>query len=386
MSGPLWYLAQGTNLDLRVFQFRPQAGNVSNQVVAAIVVAVLVVVLGTVAYFFFRRRRHLVELNLQREEARLRLLMSELNLGESEQRLMEVLAGSEEPGDLIPLLESRKEFEETLLRFRDANPDHPALRRMSSLRQRLEYGFSNHRNPFVDTRMLAPGLRMRCKIGLPKRDVTFLTTLLGVNEDHFIIRPPTAKGKPVSLGSQSHLQFRVSRENDAEYEFTARVIAQLPTGNQAVLLAHTRDISRMLFRHANRVVTAIAVQFFVIRQEFAADRSAAQLKVLDSQYRFDGSIVDLSIGGALVMAKGRQERLHEGDVVVFRLPGAQMRDDVVSQVVGSLSMEAEDTQIHLQFMGMKELNRLKLSKFLAALKESAAPPAEAAEAAAPHAP
>jgi len=383
MSGPLWYLAQGTNLDLRVFQFRPQAGNVSNQVVAAIVVAVLVVVLGTVAYFFFRRRRQLEELNLQREEARLRLLMSELNLGESEQRLMEVLAGSEEPGDLIPLLESRKEFEETLLRFRDANPDHPALRRMSSLRQRLEYGFSNHRNPFVDTRMLAPGLRLRCKIGLPKREVTFLTTILGINEDHFIIRPPTAKGKPVSLGSLSHLQFRVSRENDAEYEFTSRVIAQLPTGNRAVLLAHTRDIARMLFRHADRVSSEIATQFFVIRQEFAADRSAAQLKVLDSQYRFDGNIVDLSIGGALVMAKGRQERLHEGDVVVFRLPGAQMRDDVVSQVVGSLSLEAEATQLHLQFMGMKELNRLKLSKFLTTLKESSLPPAAGEERAAP---
>jgi heme/copper-type cytochrome/quinol oxidase subunit 2 len=69
MSGLLWFLAQGTNLDLKVFQFRPQAGNVSNQIVATVMVAIVVVAFGIVAYFFFRHRRQLAELNLQRRLA-----------------------------------------------------------------------------------------------------------------------------------------------------------------------------------------------------------------------------------------------------------------------------------------------------------------------------
>jgi c-di-GMP-binding flagellar brake protein YcgR len=358
--------------DLGSLRFRGSAAEGINSVIAAGLLVVVLIGAAIGAFFYLRSRRRMTELAEQREEARLRLMVTELNLGRSEVQMLQTLLGGADTADLLELMESRDTFEAAVQRFREAQPNHAMLKRISQLRQRLEYGFSNVRNPFVDTRMLAPGTRLRCRIRLPSREVSFLTTLLAVNEHQFIIRPPTAKGKPVGLGNLRELQFRVSREHDAEYEFTCNVDGQLPTGAKPVMCAHTRDISRMLFRNADRIEVGIPTEFYVIRQEFANERTAGHLRALDSQYRFDGEIKDISIGGALVLADGGQDRLHEGDMVVFRLVDAQIKDDVVGQVMGLFARDDGKTQVHLQFLGLRELNRLKLGKFLVSLKQSGA--------------
>jgi c-di-GMP-binding flagellar brake protein YcgR len=372
MTSLLYFIAQSTTMDLSALRFRGNAAELSNSLVGAAIVLVLIIIAGIFAFFYIRSRRRTDEIAEQREEARLRLMVSELNLGRSEIQLLQTLMGGGDTADLLELMESREMFEDAVQRFHEANPDDPVLRRVSALRQRLEYGFNNIRNPFVDTRMLAPGTRLRCRLRLAKRDVSFLTTVLGINENQFIIRPPTSKGKPVGLGNQSELQFRVAREHDAEYEFTCPVEGQLPTGMRPVLCGHTRAISRLLFRNADRIQVEIPTEFFVIRQEIAGERATGGLRAMDSQYRFDGSLRDISIGGALVVAEGPQERVHEGDMVVFRLPDAQIKDDLVAQAVGMMPRDDGATQIHLQFLGLKELNRLKLGKFLVGLKQSGA--------------
>lgn len=374
-----FFLAQSINLNLDLFKFRPEGASFSNQYVAAAIIGVLLLGAAVGVYFLLRRRREYSDLSMQREEARLRLLMSELNLGDTENELLITLAGDDHPSNLVPLIEFRSEFENALTAFRSENPSHPSIKRMSQLRQRLEFGFGNIRNPFTDTRMLAPGMKMRCRIRTPKRDIDFLTTMLGLNENNFIIRPPIAKGKPVEMARFNELHFRVSRENDAEYEFISRVSGQLPEGNRAVVMEHTKDISRMLFRNAERVETTIPVQLYVIRQEFTSDRAVAHLKAMDSQYVFEGEIIDLSIGGALVRSKNQETRLNDGDVVVFQLPASQIKDDLVSQVVGIFEGEGGNPHMHMQFLGLKELNRLKLSKYLEILRENTVTSSEYSE-------
>jgi PilZ domain len=373
MSGSSPEFTSGAkNIDLSALKFRGDEGMALNGILGAAFLLVVIVAAGIFAFFYMRRRRWAEEVAEQREEARLKLMVSELNLGRTEVQLLQTLTGGGDTADLLELLETRDKFEAAVQSFRDAHPADPALRRMAQLRQRLEYGFDNVRNPFVDTRMLAPGTRLRCRIKTAKREVSFLTTLMGVNERQFIIRPPTAKGKPVSIGGLRELQFRVSREHDAEYEFDCPVEGQLPTGTRAIICGHTRTISRLLFRNADRIDVEIPTEFYVIRQEFTNERTASHLRALDSQYRIDGVIRDISIGGALVVSQGKEERVHEGDMIVFKLPAAQIKDDVVGQCMGLFPRDDDTTQIHLQFMGLRELNRLKLGKFLVSLKKEGA--------------
>lgn len=366
---------QSINLDLDVFQFSPGVGGAVNTIIATVVVVILLIAGGAVSVYFFRQRRRMGEMAEEREEARLRLMRAELNLKTTDMALLSTIAGSDLPTELMPLMESRPTFEEALQRFGQNNPTAPELKQANPLRQRLEFGFGNNRNPFTNTRMLSTGVRMRCKIRLPKGEITYLTTVLGINESQFIIRPPSSKGKPVDLTRLNSLQFLVGRENDGEYEFSAPIMGQQPMGLRAVMVGHTHDISRMLFRNAERVEIDLVAQFYVIRQELASDRTAASLKALDSQYVIEGTLRDLSLGGALVVGHSNQELLHDGDMIVFRLPQAQIREDLVSMVVGIIPMDDGKVQFHLQFQGLKELNRLKLSRYLTNLKES--PPSKA---------
>lgn len=366
------FMSRSSNVDLGTLKFRSDGSMEVNSIIGAVLLVVLLLAAAVSGFFYLRSRRRTSEMAEQREEARLRLMVSELNLGRTEIQLLRLLAGSDDTAQLLDLMESRDQFEETVQRFRERNPNDAALKRVAQLRQRLDYGFSNIRNPFVDTRMLAPGTRLRCRIRLPNREATFLTTLLATNERQFIIRPPSAKGKPVGLGNLRELQFRVAREHDAEYEFTGQIEGQLPTGAKPVMCGHTRAISRLMFRNADRIEVDIPSEFYVIRQEFTNERTAGHLRTLDSQYRFDGALKDISIGGALVLADGKLERLNEGDIVVFRLPLAQIKDDLVAQVTGMFARDDGHTQVHLQFLGLRELNRLKLGKFLVSLKKEGA--------------
>ena len=55
----------------------------------------------------------------------------------------------------------------------------------------------------------------------------------------------------------------------------------------------------------------------------------------------------------------------------------QIRWDRVSQVVGIMEPEKDVLQFHRQCKGMKEINRLKVSRFLDRLKENPPTPGEA---------
>ncbi len=100
---------------------------------------------------------------------------------------------------------------------------------------------------------------------------------------------------------------------------------------------------------------------------------------MDSQYRISGSILDLSTGGALVVGDARKIALEDGDIIIFSLPDAQIREDLVSQVVGILKPNEDTIKFHLQFQGLKEINRLKINRFLAKLKAEATPPPDEEE-------
>ena len=370
-------LAQSINLDLSVFRSDSGVSSRTTQLIGTVLVILILVGLVALVGYIFNQRKRMRNLSEQREESRLRLLVSELTLNQKDLKLLSVITESEDPAKLVPVMEDRVAFEKNLVRFLEAHPNSEALKGVNKIRQKMEFGFNNIRKPFTHTRMMATGIRMQCRVKLPKKEVTFLTSILGINENFFIIRPPSSKGKPVSLNKLKSLNFRVSRENDGEYEFSSPILGQQPDGVKAVRMGHTGDISRMLFRNAERVHMDLDTQFFVIRQEYATNRALASLKAVESQYRIQGSIRDLSTGGALVVADARDTVLQEGDISIFTLPDAQIREDLVSQVVGIMEPEKDVIQFHLQFQGMKEINRLKVSRFLDRLKENPPTPGEA---------
>jgi hypothetical protein len=362
-----------TGLKLEVFK-TPTAGNpVYNFVFAGLVAAGLIFAV----YYYITRRARLREQALQREEARLRLMLSEAGLGDSQREMLEHLAGSALPQDIQPLLGLRTAFEAAAERFREESPDDPLVKRIPELRQRLGYGIGNLRNPFVSTRMLAPGMRLQCTIPGAKRSATFVTAILGVGERALFVRPPTAKGNPVDLTRFEHLTFKLARERDAQYEFECRVLAQAQSGIRPVALEHSNSIRKLLFRHAPRIPVTLDVHFFVVKQEVAAEHKHRTFKRHESQYSLLGRVLDLSQGGLRLTAELPGQKPVEGDIVVFQLPQANIKDDLVAEVIDVVAPTPDTIQLHMQFIGTKEINRLKLSKFLQDEQERQGQPVEA---------
>jgi c-di-GMP-binding flagellar brake protein YcgR len=342
----------------------------SNSVIVAIlaIVMALAAVTGIVLYV---RGRLLARLRArERAQHRLTAVVEELGISHDDLALIAALTSEDDIMAQVATLESRATFEGAVRAFRERRPDDPALRRVNPLRQRLGFGFSNVRNPVTDTRMLPVGIKLQCRIGLPKRSVTFLTALLGTSENQMSIRPPKAKGKPVDLTRFPSLTFRVSRDNDAEYEFTCRVTGQSRSGVYAVGLAHTNEIQRMLFRNAVRVPVDFPGQFYVVRQDAIEDKSRAALRPQDSQYVLRVQLRDVSIGGALAVVANAAQAPETGDMVIFRLPEAQVHSDLVAQVVRKSNSPEGQVQLHLQFAGLKELDRLKLNRFILEQQET----------------
>ena len=365
--------------DLGKLKFQGDDFSLINQIVPFVLLGFLLAGVGFLVFYYMRHKVRLEELSRLREEARARLLITEFNLTEEQRDLFYIFKGTENPGAIIPLLESREAFEEAIAAFRQQNPKHPGLTQVANLRQRLGYGFGNLRLPFDDTKMLPAGSRLQAVIPGAKKDVTFLTNIVATAEGGFFIRPPRVKGKPVMLRKVPEMAIKISREDDAEYEFTVKVLGQSPDGLKTIILAHTREIQKMLFRNAPRTNVSLDTTFFVVRQEVAQEKSHSQFKVGDSQYSFLGNVRDLSIGGALAVVPTSDRNPSVGDWVVFKVPDAQIREDMVGEVVRLTPLSDDNLQVHLRFAGIKEINRLKMNRYLASLQEAAAadnPPRE----------
>ena len=356
-----------SNMDMSKFQFRGEGFSYVGQLVMFGFLFSVVIAIAVTTYLYFKRRKRFEEMRDVREETRIKVLLSEFGMGEVDRQNLETYTESTSPGRYIPLLESRRIFETTIKDFRTRFAGHPALKHVPKYRQRLGYGFGNLRNKFEDTRMLPTGMRLQCKVPRVSKDVTFLSVIVGMDEEHFLIRPPTSKGKPLVLKNVPSMTFKVTREEDAEYEFIATIAGQSDQGMRPIAVEHTQEIQKLMFRNAPRVDVDLETQFFIVKKEMAANRGHAMFKAKESQFAFNGRIKDLSIGGALLVTSASKLTPDLGDLAVFKIVQAQIHDEVVGEVVRLTPLEDKHLQIHLRFSGMKEINRLKMNRFLETL-------------------
>jgi c-di-GMP-binding flagellar brake protein YcgR/HAMP domain-containing protein len=356
---------------LKMWNIEGGGSTASNSIIVAVLLAAMALAAVAGAGLYVRSRILANQRARERARHRLNAVVEELGISRDDLTVISALTSETDIMAQVAALESRATFEGAVRAFRERQPDDPLLRRVNPLRQRLGFGFNNVRNPVTDTRLLPVGIKLQCRIPLPNRSVAFLTVLLGTNENQMAVRPPKAKGKPVDLTRFPSLTFRVSRENDAEYEFVCPVVGQSRSGLFAVALAHTNDIHRMLFRNAVRVPIDFPGQFYVVRQDAIEEKSRAALRPQDSQYVLRVQLKDLSIGGALAWVAKPAQAPATGDMVVFRLPEAQVQSDLVEQVVRKSDSPEGKIQLHLQFAGLKELDRLKLNRFILEQQETA---------------
>ena len=283
---------------------------------------------------------------------------------EEDRDFLSKLCSTSDPAKILPVLRSSEKFEQIVNDYKNSKKfDKIDLAKIYMLRKGLQFSFKNMKFGFICTQMLEPGTHLEFQIRHKKKNIVFMSTILDSNETQLLIKPPTVKRRPANLKQFSELYCMVRRGSEAEYEFKFKIIGQLVTDLNAVILRHTKDIKKLQIRISERLPMDMIMNFqFLTTEQFEIRKQNEQKKF--QVKKFSGRIKDMGAGGLKVeLKKLHQESISKGDFFLFHLPYASLRENLAASVVEVVSKESK-SYIHLKFKDIDLLTHMKLNQYL----------------------
>ena len=332
-------------------------------------ITLFVLVFGSVGGFFgvkyLREKQAQEELDaIVDEQAQLGLdtELENKNIEQEARDFLEVMCGTSDPVDLLPVISSSELFEETAQEFKDSERfDEELLPQLYDLRRSLEFSYKNLEVPFLNTQMLEKGLKLECEIRHKSRNVVFMTSILEANESHIYVKPPTVKRRPANLKQFPSLHCRLRRVNDADYEFDLEIVDQLIDEMNAVILKQTSDIRKMTIRESERVPMDMEMEFqrvseaqYDLEHKFEAEEQDRE--------KITAMIKDMSSGGMKLQMTDLQG-LTKGEVLIFHLSKASLRRDLAASVM-NIVPKGGLYDLHLKFRDSDTITRMKINQYL----------------------
>ncbi len=334
-------------IDTSLFSKRASSGADSSYYILFAAVIVIFVVIGIIVNRFNSKRIQQADQKyLKKKEA---ARTQGVDFSDDTSRRIEMLAKMVKM-DPEKVLYNNKVFEGAVEKLRKKAPNDPMLLKIPELREDLGFSFFNRRAPFINTRMLQSGQKLRVAVNSKGKSHSYVSTIINTNEEEFWVKPPLVKGKAVNLAKFKTFDFSVFRKNDGEYQFTCRLKNQISTPANALVMIHINKIKKLLTRENDRYKLHFKRQFF--------------FSDLNTSQSCQGVVMDISIGGLRFLVKEIPEGVIEGINVFFKLEEANIKQEIKAEIVRT-SQHKGKNYIHLQFQDMSELNRLYLQKFVA---------------------
>jgi len=284
----------------------------------------------------------------------------QMDISETASKLIIALANA---ANTIPerLITDNQNFEKAINKVFRIAPSDPILNQVSGLREDLGYIFYNRRVPFISTKMLQPGQKLRVGVNYKGKSHSYVGTILNSTESDFWVKPPTVNGKAVNLSKFKKLEFRIFRKSDGEFRFVCKLNSQISTPANAIVLEHTDKIKKLPKREDDRYRLQFKRKlYFITTAEGLKTRGAEP-----SSISCIGLVDDISIGGMKFIVKELPESAIVGTTVVFKLKEANIRQEIHGNIIRMNPVSEDKVDVHVQFYDMSELNRLYLQKFIA---------------------
>ncbi|MBF0279808.1 MAG: PilZ domain-containing protein [SAR324 cluster bacterium] len=353
-------------------------------VVGGGIISAALILFLTIRYRKYQDAMQIKKVNDEKAHLRLDVVLSKLNVIPPERKLLEMLAdGATHPDDILPLVESVEDFEEKVENFKkkEEKPDSKVLKSIYNLRHKLGFDVLNKRINFITTQMLTGGIKLECRIPHPNKNILFVSPILNVSESGILLKPPTIRKKPVKLKQYPYLICRIRREDEADYEFRLPILNQIFGKPNAVVLGHSNEIKKLFIREFDRVNVDIFTTFYVLTEEKLNELGAgiSATKSDMSLSSVNGNIVDMSVGGIRATIEnlpkkvgddGNLQVIEPGDIFIFHLQGANLREDLKARIL-KINTSDKTHEVHLQFFRTRELERLKIKKFVYRMEKKA---------------
>lgn len=378
LSPLLWFWLCGQKSQSGNFQLSDLEANYSGPAVVptSFYVMVFFAVSAAVGGFFglryYRTRQEQMEqLRISRDkiERTLSTLYESLKMAEDEVELVRRLGHNREADDILSLMRSNKLFEDAVEELhQNEELDEETLAGIQAMRQKLQFTVSNRDCEVVTTKMFLSNMRVECQVTAKGKQLGFISLIKEVSERGVRIDPPMIKRKPANLRQFKVIRCRVRRNGDADYEFTLPVIEQKTETPSVVWLGHSRDIRKMAIRESERLDMNQKAKF---RRMDPADYDVRERlhRLEPSAYKLEGTILDMSAGGIkLSIGQKLDEPLKQGDILLFHLPGASLREDLAATVLATIP-RGKQMDVHMKFQDSNPLTRIKLLQFLHRVKK-----------------
>lgn len=251
------------------------------------------------------------------------------------------------------LITSNQDFEKAATKILTTIPNDPLIQQIPGLREDLGFIFFNRRAPFITSKMLIPGNKVRVGLTIKTKKHSYVSTILNTSEKEFWVKPPTAKGKVVNLGKFKNLEFRVFRRSDGEFRFFCNLKKQITQPVHALVMEHSGDIKRLPKRKDDRYRVQFERQVFFVNT----------MEEEDSNVSCTATVVDISIGGMKFNVKELPMEATVGTIIVFDLKEAKIKHSIHGNIVKN-SKHEKYISVHVQFTDLSELDRLYLQKFI----------------------
>ncbi len=285
-------------------------------------------------------------------------------IDEKDRNFLIKLCNTNDPSILLEALMSSEMFEKFVDDYKNSNRfSKPELIKISTLRRNLQFNFKNLKFSFICSQMLEPGSHLEFQIRHNGKNIVFMSPILDSNETQMLIKPPTVKRRPANIKQFSELYCVVRRGNEAEYEFKLKILGQLVTDLNAVILGHTKNIRKLKIRISERLPMNMRMYFYLLTAEHYKFRQKTN-KIQFKPKKIFGKIKDMSSGGIKVeIEKMPQEGIKIGDVFLFHLPFASLRGNLAVSAVNIVSQKSK-SNIHMMFKDIDMLTHIKLNQYL----------------------
>ena len=280
------------------------------------------------------------------------------------------LCNTKDPAEIFPIMMSAEKFEQIVENYKNsARFSKSDLKKIFMLRKSLQFTFKNEGNSFTCTQMLEAGTHLEFQIRHKGKDIVFTSSILDSDETQLLIKPPTVKRRPAHMKQFKELFCKIRRGNDADYEFKFKIIGQLVTDLNAVILKHTNQIRKLQIRVSERLPMELKIEFqLVTAEQFALEQKFDLGKF--QHHKLAGKIKDMSAGGIKVqLDELPPQGINKGDVFLFHLPYASLRENIAATVLDVIPHGAK-VNLHFVFRDVDMLTHMKLNQYLHRKKHS----------------
>ena len=280
------------------------------------------------------------------------------------------LCNTDDPEILLPIIMSADKFEEIVENYKkSAKFSESNLSKIYLLRKGLQFTFKNEGNGFTCTQMIEPGTHLEFKIHHKQKNIVFMSSILDSDETQLLIKPPTVKKRPANIKQFKALYCNIRRGNDADYEFKFKIIGQLVTDINAVVLKHTNEIRKLKIRVSERLPMDLPMEFQLLGAEQFEMEQKFDLGKLQ-HHKLSGIIKDMSAGGLKVqLPKLPPQGIKKSDVFLFHLPYASLRKNLAATVLDVIPRKGQ-VDLHFVFRDIDLLTHMKLNQYLHRIKLS----------------